>query len=52
MSRMGIGSLPVFRDGQPVGTVPIGGIAAKSHQRNLSAELIERLSQPYQPILE
>lgn len=118
MSRMGIGSLPVFRDGQPVGivtdrditvravacgydcsqmpveqimsgnlcTLPettaiedaaqemerrqirrllvrgpdqaivgivsLGDIAAKSHQRNLSAELIERLSLPCQPTLE
>ncbi len=35
-----------------VGIVSFGDIAAKSHQRNLAAELIERLSEPCQAILE
>lgn len=35
-----------------VGIVSLGDIVAKSHQQRLSAELIERVSQPCQPILE
>jgi CBS domain-containing protein len=40
------------QDNAIVGIVSLGDIAAKSHQQRLSAELIERVSQPCQPILE
>jgi CBS domain-containing protein len=39
-------------DNAIVGIVSLGDIAAKSHQQGLSAELIERVSQPCQPVFE
>lgn len=39
-------------DNAIVGIVSLGDIVAKSNQQGLSAELIERVSQPCQPVLE